>query len=85
MSDAPKTTAEMWSEWLREASVLIAVFGGLIDPLFEPKADAPPWLRWAPSVDSATGRISSGAWFVGMLVLAVVFQLVGMRIEKGRK
>jgi hypothetical protein len=84
----PKTEAEMWSEWFREASVLIAVFGAVLDPLIGqvgrvPEAVAgllPPAI-----VDPADGKISFAAWFVVMAGLAVAAQLTGLNIEKARK
>ena len=84
MSEKPKTAAEAWSEWLREASVLIAVFGGIIDPLFDGGPRVTPGAFPAWFADAATGRIGTVPWFVMVIGLFGAAQFLGLAIERRR-
>ena len=88
MAGEPKSEAEMWSEWLREASVLIAVFGAVLDPLLGQAGRVPMALASVlPSaiVDPADGKVGFLAWLVLMLGLSIATQVLGLKIEKARK
>jgi len=68
---------------LREASVLIAVFGGLVDPFFGAPSVRPGSV---PSflAEPVTGRIGVIPWSMFMLLLSGIAQLLGLVIERRR-
>jgi hypothetical protein len=84
VSDRPKSSAEAWSEWLREASVLIAVFGGIIDPFFDGGPSVRPGSLPPYLADQATGKIGALPWVLMVLVLAGGAQVLGLAIERRR-